>query len=195
MDYEYYGLTLTNNQISKLKNAVKSRNEVTLRISRKNLSGNIQLPLTKTQINKINKSTNGVQLKLSKKQLSYIKVDEKTGGFLPLLSLIPIIAGAVGAAGGLTGGIASAVSAAKSNAEQKRHNKTVEDILQKEGSGIVSNIIEEPTPINGRSLSDVLKKFGLGGCVKNLKGVKWGNGIYLERQGSGVFLERQREEQ
>lgn len=67
MDYEYYGLTLTNNQISKLKNAINSKNEVTLRISRKNLSGNIQLPLTKTQINKINKSTNGVQLKLSKK--------------------------------------------------------------------------------------------------------------------------------
>ena len=34
--------------------------------------------------------------------------DEKTGGFLPLLALIPIIAKAVAAAGVLTGGIATA---------------------------------------------------------------------------------------
>ena len=35
-------------------------------------------------------------------------VDEKTGGFLPLLALVPLIAKAVAAAGILTGGVATA---------------------------------------------------------------------------------------
>ena len=39
-------------------------------------------------------------------------------------------------------------------------------------------------------LSNALKKIGLGGCVKDLKdlkGVVWGNGLYLEREGNGLF--------
>src|SRR6476469_11140480 len=47
---------------------------------------------------------------------------EKTGGFIPLLTLIPIIASALGAAGGLAGGISRVVSDSKSNYEQARHN-------------------------------------------------------------------------
>jgi hypothetical protein len=43
---------------------------------------------------------------------------EKTGDFIPLLTLIPKIASVVGAAGGVAGGVASVVSSAKSNAEQ-----------------------------------------------------------------------------
>ena len=49
----------------------------------------------------------------------------------------------------------------------------------------------EPIPIAGKMLSDELKKFGLGGSSKNLKGAVWGNGLYLERKGSGLFLARQ----
>lgn len=185
-EYHNYGLTLTKNQINKLERALKLDCETTLRISNKNLTGNMQIPLTETQINKIKKSKTGVQLKLSKSQLHYM---EKTGGFLPLLALIPLIAGALGAAGGVAGGVASAVNSTKQAAEQVRHHKEMENIL-KSGSGIISNAIE-PIPIVGKTLSNALKKIGLGGCVKELKGVKWGEGIYLERKGSGLFLGRQ----
>ena len=187
--YQNYGVDLTKGQIEKILNAKNKRCSVTIELSKNDLNGNIKLPLTKTQINKIQAAvaaSKGVQLTLSTAQLKYM---EKSGGFLPLLSLIPIIAGAVGAAGGLTGGIASAVSAAKSNAEQARHNKEVETLL-KTGSGIISNVVD-PIPIVGKALSNALKKIGLGGSVKKLQGVKWGNGIYLERKGSGLFLKRQ----
>ena len=103
-------------------------------MSKYHLHGNINLPLTQTQINKIKKSKKGVQLKLSESQLKYM---EKTGRFKPLISLIAAVLGGVG---GRTGGIASAVSNAKLNAEQKRHNEAIEQQL-KSGNGVVSNVV------------------------------------------------------
>jgi hypothetical protein len=120
--------------------------------------------------------------------------------------LIPLIAGAVGAAGGLTGGIASAVLAAKSNAEQVRHNKEIEEqnkaIVEKvkSGTGVVSDIAGR-VPVVGNYLRPLLQKIGLGnkdlnalcngGCVcKNKFRYKQiGSGLYIEpAQGSGLFL-------
>ena len=116
---------------------------------------------------------------------------EKHGGFLPLLALLPA---ALGAIGGLAGGITSAVNSSKQTAEQVRHNKQIEDLAKSQlssGSGIISNAVA-PIPIIGKQLSAALQKIGLGKCrcVKNLKGVSWGNGLYLERQGEGLFLGR-----
>ena len=65
------------------------------------------LPLTETQINKIKRAENGMQLKLSLSQLNHM---EKNGGCLPL---IPIIAAVLGAAGAAAGGISNAVNASK----------------------------------------------------------------------------------
>ena len=193
-EYHEIGVTLTQGQIQKIDNVRKSDCDVTVRLSKDNLTGQMKLPLTQTQVKKISKAKSAktrVQLKLSKAQLSHM---EKTGGFLPLLALIPLIAGAVGAVGAATGGIASAVSAAKSNAEQARHNRVIEEMNRdalKTGEGVLSNIVE-PIPVVGAKLSSALKKIGLGGCVDNMRGLKIGNGLYLEPTGSGLFLAPQR---
>ena len=187
-EYHEHGATLTQGQIQKFKKAQKSGSNVTVRISKTNLSGQTKLPLTKIQMNKIKKAKGGVQLTLSKAQLDHM---EKTGGFLPLLALIPLIAGAVGAAGAATGGIAAAVSGVKSNNEQARHNRAIEEMTRetlKSGQGVLSDKINA-IPIIGAPLSSILKKWGLGGCVDNITGLKIGNGVYLEPiTGSGVFL-------
>ena len=161
---------------------------MTLKISHNSLcDGCISLPLTNQQINLINKkraAKQGIQLTLSKTQLKHM--NKTTGGFLPLLAAL--IPAAIGASGGLAGGIASAVNSTRQTNNQIEHNSKVEKIL-KEGSGI-SDIIK-PIPVVGNVLSSFLKKkFGLGGNVKGIKGVKWGNGLYLEREGEGLFLDR-----
>lgn len=184
--YINYGVTLSNNQIRSFKKARDKNRGLVVRLARNSLSGTMNLPLTVTQINKIKKSKNGVQLKLSKSQIRHM---EKTGGFLPLLALLPAI---LGAAGGLTAGIASAVNSTKQVTEQKRHNMNLEKLAATaQGSGVLSNAVE-PVPIIGSKLAASLRKIGLGKncCVRGLRGCKWGNGVYLEREGTGLFLER-----
>ena len=184
--YINYGVTLSNNQIRSFKKARDKNRGLVVRLARNSLSGTMNLPLTVTQINKIKKSKNGVQLKLSKSQIRHM---EKTGGFLPLLALLPAI---LGAAGGLTAGIASAVNSTKQVEEQKRHNMNLEKLAATaQGSGVLSNVVE-PVPIIGSKLAASLRKIGLGKncCVTGLRGCKWGNGVYLEREGTGLFLER-----
>ena len=95
--YQMYGLTLSHAQTQKIREAADNNSSVTIRLTKKNLSGNNELPLTQSQINRINKAKTGLDLTLSCAQVKHLK---KTGGLIPLLSLIPIIAGAMGAAGG-----------------------------------------------------------------------------------------------
>src|SRR5687768_15098486 len=121
--YITHGVKLSESQISRIKNAADNRCTISIRLAKKNLRGDHKLPLTKSQVKKLENANTGVDIKLSTAQLKAIKL----GGFLPLLTLIPLIAGAVGAAGAATGGISAAVSAAKSNAEQQRHNRAIEE--------------------------------------------------------------------
>jgi hypothetical protein len=198
-EYHNHGVNLSKGQAKKIYDAHKKGIGATIRLSKSQLTGDFKLPLTQTQINKIKKSKNGVQLNLSESQLKHM---EKTGGFIPLLALIPIIASALGAAGGVAGGVASAVSSAKSNAEQARHNKVIEEQL-KSGSGVVSNIVGK-IPIIGNFLEPLLQKIGLGihdvkklqkdGCVccNGLEIKKIGNGLYFGPQGEGLFLDPER---
>src|SRR5277367_2158545 len=151
-EYHDYGVTLSEGQAKKICNAHRKGTGVTIRLTKLNLQGDHKLPLTQTQINKIKKAKNGVQLKLSETQLKQLKQLEKNGGFLPLAALIPLIFGGIGAAGG----ISSAVSAVKSNAEQARHNRTVEEQL-KAGSGVVSDTVGK-IPILGTFLVPLLQK-------------------------------------
>jgi hypothetical protein len=197
--YHNHGINLSKGQAKKIYDAHKKGIDVTIRLSKSQLTGDFKLPLTPTQINKIKKSKSGVELNLSVSQLNHM---EKTGGFIPLLTLIPIIASALGAVGGLSGGIASAVSSAKSNAEQARHNKAIEEQL-KSGSGVVSNFVGN-IPLLGSFLGPLLQKIGLGvndvkklrkdGCVccNGLEIKKIGNGLYFGPQGEGLFLDPER---
>ena len=135
--YMPYGVTLTAGQIRKIKNAHDKGLDVNIKISKANISGNDQLYLTESQINKLKKADQGVQLRLSKSQLDHMK---KVGGFLPLLAAIPAILGAIG---GLAGGVTSAVNSSRQTAKQKRHNQELETIAR------------------GGSLKSVLSKLGI----------------------------------
>lgn len=200
---EYYmrGLSLTNGQIKKIISSAKKHESVTIRLSKNNFNGNHKLPLTKTQINRIARAQTGLNLTLSYAQIKHINDivlhSEKTGGVIPLLALIPIIASALGAAGGVAGGVASAVSAsnnakaaATAQAELERHNREVEAQL-KSGSGVISDYVSK-TPMIGNLLKPLLQKLGLGIVDYNriVKGgcVRCGKGLYLKPYGSGLYI-------
>jgi hypothetical protein len=198
---EYYGLSLTSGQIRKIIHAANKQSSVTIRLSKDNLSGNHKLPLTKRQINRIEKSKTGLNLTLSYAQIKHVNKMisdlQKRGGIIPLLTLIPIIASALGAAGGLSGGVAAAVSAANNakaasaaQAELERHNRTVEDQL-KSGSGTVSDHAAK-VPVIGTFLKPLLQKLGLGvGELNKIKSggcVCLGKGLFLKPYGSGLYI-------
>ena len=158
------------------------------------MDGKFKLPLTQSQLKRIKSATNGLDLRLSVAQLKHM---EKTGGFLPLAALIPLIAGAVGGIGGLAGGVASAVNSSRSVNEQQRHNKAIEEKL---GSGIVADTVGK-IPLIGGPIKFLLEKIGLGtqhinkinrgGCVK-CKGYVVGSRLYLSPSGDivgrGLFI-------
>ena len=208
-EYHMHGLTLTDGQLHKILSAAKRRSSITIRLTNANLNGNHKLPLTQMQINRINKTKTGMHLKLSYSQIKHIEGivsrlqeehKKKTGGLLPLLSLIPLIVGALGAAGGVAGGVASAVSAANNakaavaaQAETERHNREVEAQL-KAGSGVVSDFVGK-APLIGSYLKPLLEKLGLGikDCNKIVNGgcicmKKLGDGLYLKPYGGGLFI-------
>src|SRR3977135_1467295 len=62
------------------------------------------------------------------------KTQEKIGGLLPLVALLPLIFGGITAAAATTGGIANAIAKSDENKEQVRHNAEMEKIA-KEGQG------------------------------------------------------------
>ena len=87
--YFEYGVTLTDNQKRSLASAMNNRTPLTLRIKNSNLSGNDELMLTNTQLNRIQKSLasgTGVDLRISKTQIRKVA---KQGGnlFTSLASL------------------------------------------------------------------------------------------------------------
>ena len=74
MPTTYYprGVNLSQGQAEKLKKAYETNSAITLRLSKNELKGANELMLTKTQINKINKTMNsgtGVDIKISKTQI------------------------------------------------------------------------------------------------------------------------------
>jgi len=182
--YENVGLNLTNNQKTKIIKAAKDGTATSIQLDKSNFRGNDTLKLTQRQLKKINAGV-GFRLQLSKSQLksirSKINKEEKKGGLLPLLTLLPLIFGGIGAASSVAGTVASAVSRAKADekaiAEQVRHHKAVESELAKSGEGLGNRAIAK------------LKK---GGCVE-CGGVcfqKLGNGLFLAPHptGNGLFL-------
>ena len=206
--YISHGLNLTDNQLEKIIKASQNKQGVVVRITRDNMNGNLhEIPLTKTQINRITNAKNGLNLSLSSSQLKYLK---KSGGLLPLLALLPLIFAGLGAAGGVAGGVASAVSSAKNAsaaaaqiAEMERHNREIESQLKSganavnniAGAGVGSGIISDAAsriPVVGPFIVPILKRLGLGladintitkgGCVSC-------NGISLKTVGGGLFIE------
>ena len=202
-NYSLHGLSLTDGQIQKIIRSANKHESVTIRLVPNNFTGNHKLPLTKTQMNQLNRAKTGVNLTLSYAQIKHINgivssVRKKdNGAFIPLLAIIPILASALGAAGGVAGGVASAVSAsnnakaaAAAQAELERHNREVESQL-KAGSGVISDHVGK-TPVIGDLLKPLLQKLGLGINDYNIiiKGgrVECGKGLYLKPYGSGLYI-------
>src|SRR5271165_5447273 len=193
-NYHMYGLALSKHQIEKIATAAKKSHEVKIRLSKNSLHGEHKLPLTQRQINHIEKAKSGIDLLLSVSQLQHL---EKTGGFIPLLALLPAIFGGLGAAGGLARGIASVVSSEKNanaavaaQTETERHNREVEAQL-KAGSGVVSEFVGK-VPVIGNFLKPLLEKIGLGiadsNKVMNGGCIFLGKGLYLRPYGGGLYI-------
>ena len=93
MTYYQTKFSLTKNQLQKIANAVQDNTEITLRLSKANFNQQgYNLPLTHTQINKLNDG-NVHDLNFFSAQMKYINnkikkhPDVKNGGFLPLAAL------------------------------------------------------------------------------------------------------------
>ena len=86
MSYQSYSVSLTEGQKANLARAYKNRSPITIRLKNEQLRGNFPLLLTKTQMNRINKSIadkTGVDIGISKKQIS---AQSKNGRFLGALA-------------------------------------------------------------------------------------------------------------
>ena len=124
---------------------------------------------------------NGKNIYISKKKIIEC---EKEGGILPLLTLIPLIAGGVSAAGAVAGGTAGIVKAVNDKkaadeelAEQRRHNLEME---KKTGGNLKEHIknFVQATQMENKA-KEVVEEF-----LENISDVievkpKKGNGLYL----------------
>ena len=88
VEYHDYEVKLSKGQIIKLFQSHRKGIGLRIRLSKSHVNGVNKLLLTQTQLNKILKATTGVQLNLSAAQIKHM---EKSGGFLPLAALIPLI--------------------------------------------------------------------------------------------------------
>ena len=92
-NYIPHGVTLSQNQKSRLAKALKNREPITIRLSRSELTGPDTLMLTKTQIGRIQRSLSsgkGVDIKITKTQIG--KVVQKGGSlFSSLAALVPTL--------------------------------------------------------------------------------------------------------
>ena len=75
MTYVKYGVKLSKTQKQRIVKAMTQKSAVTIRLSRRDLSGNDQINLTKTQLKRLQKAMKngtGVDLKISKTQIRYL---------------------------------------------------------------------------------------------------------------------------
>ena len=124
-----------------------------------------------------------------KKLVSEVETDgeEKEGGFLPLLALLPAIFGGIAAAGGVAGGVATAVAKAKEGqladamkAKVQSAGKSGFRLDPYNGRGITDYLrthlkTTELDKTEKKKLKTVLKKLGKGDIEVEFTG----NGIYL----------------
>lgn len=162
-------ISIANSQISHLKMA-ESRIEQKLR---KIIDGNKPKSI----------KVDGKTYYISRSMIDNIKLKEKTGGILPL---IPLIIGAITAAGTVAGGaagIAKAVDDKKAHdnrqREQERHNRELEQIAR--GNGNLKSSIKSFTKMQNQ-LDDKGKR-ALKNTLYNLA-----DHVKVEQLGDGLYL-------
>lgn len=147
MQYFEHELALSQYQLKQLADAIEKRKKVTLRLSIDQLLvlpvsnfdqsdyTKLKVLLTQTQIGRINKhvrENRGIEIDFSLNQLREMS---KSGGVLPLLTLLPLIFGGLGAAGAVAGTVGDQVHKKLQRDEAERHNKAVEAEARKAATG------------------------------------------------------------
>src|SRR6266853_1310233 len=194
--YQVHQFMLTNNQLKKVKKALDDDKKCILTIPDNHFNGEHPLPLTDAELKHVHDWDGYATISLSKKKLQHIR-DNKEGGFLPLLTLLPLIFGGLAGAGAIAGGaagIAKAVNDKKLNdatlEEQRRHNQSVEAELSKSksGSGLGDAMRRESSPLrySNKSLLGVCECPSCG-CGLALKYKHRGKGLYLKPYSSSSF--------
>jgi len=163
----------------------------------KEVHGGFLLPLLGSVIGFIKKKITG----------NGLNGERKEGGLLPLLTLLPLIFGGIGAAGATAGGIAGAVKAANDKAkndlelaEQKRHNASIEKVVL--GNGCDSTTANGCgiflQPYKGKSLKDILTPIvdkidgieteGKKSIRKTVQALSPFFKIFESKDGNGIYL-------
>src|SRR5271165_5726726 len=145
MVYHQINVNLTKHQLEKIAHAIHHNAGIKIRIAMDH-SGSHSLHVSERQHKKLLKGGHH-DIEFSKAHIHNLKKihpNLKSGGLLPLVALIPLIASALAGVGGLTGGIASAVNTTKAAREAERHNKAIKKSL---GSGLY---LHPPSPSAGR---------------------------------------------
>ena len=186
-NYQLHKFMLTPKQLKVIKRALSEDIPSSLIIKQERFNGDhasaeqgsYPLPVTESELKHVKDGDGYVTVTLNKKKLKHIR-DNKEGGFLPLLTLLPMILGGIGAAGAVASGAAGIVKAVNDKKlndekiEEKRHNREIENKLGT-GLGKSSKIGWSPCPSCGSPLI--------------LKGKK-GKGLYLAPYSSGSGLIR-----
>jgi hypothetical protein len=126
-NYYQHHFKLSENQLNNVIHAIKNTESIALRLNKDNYeNGNIVLPLTKTDAMKvINKKA--FTYDLNKAKLKVLTLEEKEGGFLPLI--LPAVGALLGLGTLITTGVKTVIDSKAKNAEleeQKRHNEEIE---------------------------------------------------------------------
>src|SRR6266853_4347506 len=108
--YQVHKFMLTNKQLKKVKKALDDDKKCILNMPDSHFNGDHPLPLTDSELKHVHDGDGYATISLSKKKLQHIR-DNKEGGFLPLLSLLPLVFGGIGAAGAVAGGAAGIAKA------------------------------------------------------------------------------------
>ena len=196
-NYRKHDFKLSECQQRSLIDAIKNKEPIVLRLHKDSfkdgLKGNTSLPLTSKDSKNV-LSNQSFTYRLNKSKLKFIKLDEATGGFLPLL--LPIIAG-LASLGTASASIANAVINKKTADakldEEHRHNKELEESVRS-GNGLYLTTdspqwknygmsLDVKDVINNSKLDEVGKKV-LKNIIKNLS-----DHFKITRSGTGIYLD------
>ena len=107
--YTNYKFSFDEKQLQRIQLALTYEKPIKIQVKP---GGYYTLPLTNSEVDKAATGATFTYV-LSAPKIRHIKGD-KTGGFIPLLTLLPLLFGGLGAAGAVAGGVANSVKAANS---------------------------------------------------------------------------------
>jgi hypothetical protein len=199
-EYFKHSFNLTANQIDKIKSAKKDKLPTTIRLKKSSFKDGehssarqtVDLPLTKADANNVI-ANKGFDYALTKCKLKMLKIDDHTGGFLP----IPLLLAGLTALGGLTAGaakVADSVITKQTNdkrlEEEKRSNMEREKILRDQhgSSGLFLSPWKSGTSLAvkefvSKTKLDPIAQRSLRAFLKNLN-----DHIKIEKNGDGLYL-------